>query len=294
MAYGENLMIVDLQRLEQMGESVERKGKELVAKILAAPHILKVTHDTDKTSLSILQRALVPNRDINVDNFQNALSISPLLDLAVVAAFVKQMSSRAPAVTKLLALITDYLRVEMCMGEALSNFERRPLRQSQMHYALTLAWCPLMILRVWTTYGIVEREQLLNMTFQLGCIDAPPDWDEKVRQVDLCSPQLAASPEARVALDTQVQLPAPSGDNPSGAKYVYGDNPWKVPEWVAGIPRPDQNFNLCSAFPQTLILPEQLRQQASDAINTLHDGTMDDLDELYETYQTWCQKNKMS
>merc|ERR1712137_402304 len=105
-------------------------------------------------------------------------SISSILDTSIALAFVKQMQPSSPAVSKLMISVLNYLRVDMCMSENLSNFERRPLRLSQQHYVLTQAWCPLMILRVLSTWQIVSIPQLLPMVFHLGRADAPDHWDD--------------------------------------------------------------------------------------------------------------------
>lgn len=271
LCYEDTFVIVDIDRLERVSTVVERKGKELMRNILLAPHILKVAHDVNRSSLSILQRSLIANSLISSTRNPSLPGISPILDLSVAAAFVKQMQPSAPAVSKLLKLTNDYLRLEMCMAEALSNFERRPLRLTQLHYALTLAWCPLMILRVLTAHGILDVPDLLHMTFQLGGDGAPADWDEVLHSTWLCSPQNQAAQEVCAALDPQLVLPGP-----------YGQNPWEDEAWVEAVPRPEERFCLRSAFSAhdeylaPLRLPAEIVQQVEQSLHALVTEPMDE------------------
>merc|ERR550525_2147290 len=83
---------------------------------------------------------------------------------------------------KLSGLPFDFLRLELCLAEALSNFERRPLRETQLHYALTLAWCPLMIMHVLLAYNVVHMEDALKMVLRIGLPGAPAEWDRTLRR----------------------------------------------------------------------------------------------------------------
>lgn len=285
LSYGDTFVIVDLYLVEQVTHAAEKKVKDVLCRILAADHILKVTHDIDACSLKILQRSLIPNDtyEKHCDDIGPLPHISPVLDLSVVIAFVKQSQPAAPAVSKLMVLVLDYLRLELCMAENLSNFDRRPLRLSQKHYALTLAWCPLMILRALLSWKIVKVEDAIPMVFKLGCGDAPERWDEKLGSTWFC--QERPSREAYEALD------------PIGMGLIldgpYGQNVWDNPEWVAEIPRPDPKFGipamLSDDLQQTLSLTpgSDCRRFADEALSLLadQDSTLTDLRKLYEAQE---------
>merc|ERR1711972_119556 len=189
------------------------------------------------------------------------------------------------AVSKLMISVLNYLRMDLCMAESLSNFEWRPLRLSQQHYALTIAWCPLMILRVLTTYGILKPTDLLPMVFQLGCAGAPEHWDDILRNSWMINPQfekLRPSKEACDAVDPMI-------DHLDGP---YGSNPWTDGDWVKEVPRPEAKFDFRSCLQagakeilNALSLPPgRPSQLCKEVLNRLHEGTKEDLEKLYEAY----------
>ena len=279
LSYGSTLVIVDLQKCEDWGEVIEKDAKTLVRQILSAPHLLKVVHDLTNSSLLILQRAVIEKNDINNDPVLPGMS--PVLDISVAVACVKHMQPRSLAISKLPKLTDDYLRMTLCMAEALSNFERRPLRESQKHYALTVAWCPLMILRALARFGILKVNDLLDMTFQLGYKDATVDWDRVLHDIWMCSPDRRAPAEACAALDDEHVLDG-----------KYGENEWENSTWVGSIPRPDQDFSIRSAFPpylDSIRLSAEYQSPVIDALNQLSSNTSDDLARLYKAYEA-CRK----
>lgn len=242
IAYNQRLAIVDFNQLEQAGEVAEARGKDVVRRILAAEHLLKVTHDLDRPTLGALQRALtMQHGPRSHNNDQLTLpGVSPVVDLTMAVAFTRRVFPGSPAVTVLSKLTFEYLRLELCMAEALSNFERRPLRESQLHYALTLAWCPLTILRVLCANGILAPEHLMHMSLRLGFSGNETCWDEARRTVQL------SNEVARVMTDADNFW-----DDP---EWPYAENLWDVPEWVEQVPRPDYEFDLPRAIREKLHL----------------------------------------
>lgn len=272
LAYNGKLAIVDFMGLERRGAVTESQGKGALCDILTAPHLLKVTHDLDSRSLKVLQRALVPLVN-DGDSPPEDPGISPLLDLTIVAAFVRRTRPGMLSISKLSGLTFDYLRLELCLAEALSNFERRPLRQSQRHYALALAWSPVMVLRVLCAYEVVTLSQVTSMC--LGFADAPERWDEILRKEALSS-------------DPAAEREYEYGEQ-SGLAGAYGENLWDDSDWVAGLTRPDQSFDISASLRRslgTMVLPPEHAQSAKAALSVLFDrGTASQhLVALYEAF----------
>jgi hypothetical protein len=290
LTYGHTYAIIDLYRTEMVSHPVEREVKETLARILSADHLLKVTHDMlDARTLLVLQRGLIPNAEFNKDRLPPLQGVSPVLDMSVALAYVKRMQPCSPAVSKLMISVLNYLRVDMCMAENLSNFERRPLRLSQLHYALTLAWCPLMILRVLKTWNILSLRHLLPMVFQVGFPGAPDHWDDILRNTWMADPKspphLWPSKEACDALDPMQDL----------LEGSYGSNVWTHPEWLKAVPRPDDHFGVQQALLNSrnleifkaLSLPHGSQSQdlANQVLSRLHEGTEEDLNRIYEVLE---------
>merc|ERR1739848_848502 len=143
----------------------------------------------------------------------------------------------------------------MGMAEALSNFERRPLRDSQKHYALTLAYAPLMIMRVLRTFDIVGVPNLAPMVFQLGKASVPDRWDEKLLHSEFFKKGSLSEPskEACDALD-------PMSDGVNHMIGPYGQNVWTNDDWVSAVPRPDNIFNVRTCVPQDVLKAVSLPQ----------------------------------
>jgi len=284
LTYGNTFAIIDFLKVERVTTAAENKIKDVLCRILAADHILKVTHDIDACSLSILQRALIPNETYqnHCDDNGPLQHISPVIDLGVVVAFVKSLNAGAPAVSKLFVTVLEYLRLELCMAENLSNFDRRPLRQSQLHYSLTLAWSPLMILRAFLSWEVVKVQDVLPMVFRLGCDSTLERWDELLKLTWLCRQGCQGSLEAYEALD------------PIGMGLIldgpYGQNLWKDEEWVSQIPRPDSNDGVIAKLSPELLRSLSLsrdsdcRRLADAALRTLADtdATLNDLEVFYK------------
>lgn len=275
LAYNDKLAIVDFMSLERRGVVTEGEGKDVVCAILAAQHLLKVTHNVDRYTLKVLQRALVPLVS-DQDEPPEDPGISPLVDLTVVAAFVRRTSPGAHSVSKLSGLTFDYLRLELCLAEALSNFERRPLRQSQRHYALTLAWSPVMVLRALCAHGIVTLPQVASMGLRVGFASAPETWDDILRRTTLSADPTA---EHEHEFSEQSGLPGP-----------YGEDLWGDAQWVEGVPRPDHNFDIAAHLRRQLgamVLPPEHAQGAEAALRGLFEpnAASQQLAALYEAFR---------
>ncbi|CAE7729801.1 unnamed protein product [Symbiodinium sp. CCMP2592] len=91
---GQNrLILVDMIALEQANQEQEHLHKDVLGKILNAPHILKVVHFLERTALRALQLAFVtedvrqgPNKP------ESYISISPCVDVALVVACLQGTS----------------------------------------------------------------------------------------------------------------------------------------------------------------------------------------------------------
>jgi len=239
IAYSTSLAIVDFKYLEQNGEQAEERGKDVVRRILIADHLLKVTHDLDRRALAALQRALVMTNEFYEEKEPVLSGISPVIDLTMAVAFTRRVLPGAPTMTVLSKLTYDYLRLELCLAEALSNFERRPLRLSQLHYALTLAWTPLTILRVLCAYNLLDRSHIMAMSLRLGFAGSDVPWDDAMRSTQLSHeivrPNIVICSEGQLE---QFDIPG-----------AYAENLWDDQEWVNNdVPRPDYDFPLAETI----------------------------------------------
>ncbi|CAE7427837.1 unnamed protein product, partial [Symbiodinium sp. KB8] len=177
------LVLIDMIALEQANQEEEHLHKDVLGQILNAPHILKVVHFLERTALRALQLAFVtedvrqgPNKP------ESYISISPCVDVALVVACLQGTSG--VQCNELFSLVWNFMRADMCLTEALSNFERRPLRKTQEHYALSLAWCPLALLRALCSFGQAQWVTVLTLCMKIhgGAIG---NWDEDLLK-NLC------------------------------------------------------------------------------------------------------------
>jgi len=237
--------------------------------------LLKVVHGMDANSLKVLQRALVPQQALVDDDVPVYPGISPMIDLGLVAAYVCRTPYRDTSwALKLTALSFVFLRLEICLAEALSNYERRPMRLTQLHYALVLAWCPLMILRVFCAYNLVTSQQVQLMLLQLAFDRCPDNWDLLLRCVQPFN--------ERAAADAGDEVP---GDVEGG----YAENPANNEAWKEKLPRPDPTFNLKEALQKQigpLLLPSCPQAEAALAQLFDKDRAIGDFESLYEAYHS--------
>lgn len=167
--------ILELERKTMLNTSapLDKPYLELIKQICEARHLLKVVHYLEGTALRALQLALISEQQRHGDEKpSNYSSLSPCIDMALVAAYLSGTS--AGKCKELPGLVWKYLRQDLCVTEALSNFEHRPLRESQEHYALCLAWCPLVILRACCSYQLVPMDVITDLT-----IKADAEWVKK-------------------------------------------------------------------------------------------------------------------
>jgi len=282
IAYPGAFVIVDFMRLENH-YAVERKSKDIVSRIMAAPNILKVTHDIAAArALEVLQRTLIPHEDLISDEVPAYPTVMPLIDLGMVAAFVRQKKPSASCASKLGSVTFDYLRLELCLSEMLSNFERRPLRQSQLHFALTLAWCPLMILRALCSYEIVTLQQVRLMTLRVGFIGAPRNWEDGLRRVCFSSETHGRQGPYEWDMD--------GNECSSGLPGQYAKNLWEDSLWHSKLQRPDMKLDLGALLRRhvaALMIPEEGRIGMEGALAFLFNQarTKEELNGLYTAYQ---------
>lgn len=279
IAYEQTLAIVDFQRLELASELAEAQGKDVVRRILEAPQLLKVVHDLDRTALQVLQRALVPHEQLVGDDAPPWPSIAPVVDLCLVTAFIRRVSPSASTVSKLSAITFDFLRLELCLAEALSNFEQRPLRLTQQHYALTLAWCPLMILRALCAHQVITQSELQALTLRVGLAGAPVQWDDMVRHLPLRAEQAHVEAEVGGIL----------GETMTFLKGPVERNLWEDAEWRQSLPNPDRSFDLSAHVRQhlaPLVLPPQAASCADRSVASLFDAAVasSGLRSLFQAY----------
>lgn len=271
-------ILVDLQVIEYGQESdrgVLDYSRAVLSRILSAPHIVKVVHDLDNVTLKPLQYALVQEEAYMKSEEPPLAQLSPVLDVAVVAAYVRHTEPGARKVTRLHSLTYDYLRLELCLSEALSNFERRPLRDTQLHYALTLAWCPLMILRPLCTYGILPVEDLQPLCLQIGAETMSSNWGEEIRRISFWSPE-----------EGEVSPGSPQGrdDFAENIQGEYGMDLWSREEWVNDLQRPNPRSRNRLSQLRALALPEEAQRFLPDCLQLLvdHQLAQDELAKMYE------------
>eukprot|EP00434_Breviolum_minutum_P032041 symbB.v1.2.028335.t1/scaffold2994.1/size67794/2 len=139
IALRDRFFLVDILRLERLTSLTSENPfdepyLDLIIKIIQAPHLLKVVHYLEGTALRALQLALISERQrFGDEQPKSYASISPCLDVAVVTAYLQGSSGRQAK--ELPGLVWKFLRQDLCVAEHLSNFEHRPLRQTQEHYA---------------------------------------------------------------------------------------------------------------------------------------------------------------
>jgi len=281
--YDTTFALIDFQNLEDKGIGEERRGKGIVRRVLEADHILKVVHDLDNYALKVLQRAVLTHEELSTDTPEWP-KLSPVLDMAHVMAYSRGTHPESPHVSKLGGLCYELLRLELCLGEALSNFERRPLRKTQQHYAMAMAWCPLMILRCLLAFGIVPVDVVRRMPVRVGLRGTPLKWDDTMKRVTFWSEAFAESSGASDLLK------GPPSMN------VWESQTQEAEDWRKRIPRPDPNlrvdqtmydhFNKCNAQPELLFLPEELGEHAKRALGAAAEqaGVSRDLNALYQAF----------
>lgn len=271
-------VIVDLEELEKYQEGVEDHCKSVIREILAADHILKVLYTTDDRSIQVLQRGLRKHGDLETSSERRAdMPICPLLPMAMLVAW--QRRTRAHWVSNWMAAVWDFLALEVCAYEALGNFERRPMRSSQIHYQLTLAYCPLVMLRGLLAFGNVEHKVPFFMVMKIGHAALTERWGD-VFAIEFKSPH---SPD-----DFSF---AGFGD----MRGCFARIPWETPEWKDqdGFPTPDPELNLWA----TLVTPQntrdvfQVHQDCRGFVSTVLKELRDKqqarmvYEELYQTYR---------
>eukprot|EP00746_Dinoflagellata_sp_MGD_P008145 gnl/MRDRNA2_/MRDRNA2_116250_c0_seq1.p1 gnl/MRDRNA2_/MRDRNA2_116250_c0~~gnl/MRDRNA2_/MRDRNA2_116250_c0_seq1.p1 ORF type:complete len:816 (+),score=153.47 gnl/MRDRNA2_/MRDRNA2_116250_c0_seq1:94-2541(+) len=277
LVHGDSFMVIDVDGFE---DADWPHAQAFLRKILENPQILKIVHAMDSYSLQVLARTLEAEA-------HNPLTVSPVLDVAVAVAATRKINPGADAAQRLSGICFDYLRLELCTSEALSNFTRRPLRDSQLHYALSLAWAPITVLRVLCAYQVLDVTHVEGMLLQLKApvTDKELDgWDDKMRRGVL-------------ATDPEEVLNHGPGGAPNDAGFgnhiegAYGMNLWNDEEWRSIIPMPDPwTPHLRDQLDPRRVLgvPADHLAQIQPALKTLFDrrAVSADLDSLYAKYNT--------
>mmetsp|Transcript_21828 Transcript_21828/g.70670 ORF Transcript_21828/g.70670 Transcript_21828/m.70670 type:complete len:869 (-) Transcript_21828:55-2661(-) len=244
---GSTFAIVDFDALEEDNEGDEERSKDVVRRILESPSLLKVVHDMDGYSFEVLQRAVMPKHKLYDEGPDNPWPrMEPVVDVSVVAAYIRRTRPCAEKnKDKLSGLVFEYLRLELCLAEAMSNFERRPLRLTQLHYALSLAWCPLLILRALCSFEIVDNEEILLLSHRVGH-PGSAGWTRPLRN-------LCFAPDASAAA-------AAEGDALGGIYAgAYAEDLWtgtseEAEVWRRGLPRPDRSIRLAQVMQMTVAI----------------------------------------
>eukprot|EP00930_Biecheleria_cincta_P039787 TRINITY_DN27318_c0_g1_i1.p1 TRINITY_DN27318_c0_g1~~TRINITY_DN27318_c0_g1_i1.p1 ORF type:complete len:893 (-),score=179.64 TRINITY_DN27318_c0_g1_i1:51-2729(-) len=270
IAWPRGVALVDMMKLEtddfNDARSTERSAKEVLRQILEAPHLLKVVHLVDARAWRALQLALVPKEDLE-DSYSppsSRMFLSPMVDIAVLCGFMKRTAAKQQR--DLNSLVFSYLRMELCHAEALGNFERRPLRQSQIHYALTQAYIPLVLIRCFCAYGLLSDEEVLSFAVSLGPEALPGGdagrWDEELH--------------SKLRFNTYGE----SVDQPDADGIEWGKNIWEDPEEVDKLPKPERRRETDwarmarTSAAQMQIAPSQSVMAGADrAVKTLFDPT---------------------
>ena len=231
IAWPRGVALVDMLKLEtddfNDARATERRAKGVLRQILEAPHLLKVVHLADARAWRALQLALVPKEDLE-DSYtppSSGMFLSPMVDIAVLSGFMKRTVAKQQR--DLNSLVFSYLRMELCHAEALGNFERRPLRQSQIHYALTQAYVPLVLIRCFCAYGLLSDQEVLSFAVSLGPEALPGGaqggrWDEELH--------------AKLTFSTSGE----SADHEDADAIEWGKNIWENLEEVDKLPKPER------------------------------------------------------
>mmetsp|Transcript_54409 Transcript_54409/g.119108 ORF Transcript_54409/g.119108 Transcript_54409/m.119108 type:complete len:904 (-) Transcript_54409:296-3007(-) len=163
--------------LSDAGQRAVEACKQMLRRILEAHHILKVVHNMNSQSLAILQRAVAPRGCFYRE--EKRARLEPFMEVSLLLAFARSTTPVDGGCYELANAVRDYLRLELCTAEAMMNPCRRPLRESQVHYALTMAWCPLLIARVLcssdTTCGEPKVGHIWPDEVSQFIFAAPPD-----------------------------------------------------------------------------------------------------------------------
>lgn len=209
--------IVDLVELEKVTGDNGRsllEGQRLLKDIFEALHILKIVHDVDNHALMALRRAMVPMAELQGELQPEWPVMTPVLDMGIVLAYAWQTTPRAPEAMQLQNAVYNFMRMEICRTEALSNFERRPLRKTQIHYALTMAACPLMVLRVLCVNKVVDKNDLKSLMIELIHEEARLQIDQRYRSWCELVEKLNCGKEAWQHDGTERILKGPAGEYP--------------------------------------------------------------------------------
>lgn len=264
---GHSYVVIDFRQLEDDKNVVE--AKRIIARILSVPFLLKIVHDLCFASWNILQRALYVSTSPEAPGEQKALleRLEPFIDVGVVVALCKRTSPTAA----LHEIISDYLRLDCCMSEQLSNFDRRHLRHTQVHYALTQAWCPLVVLRTLCSYGIVNLEQVMGVTMQMD----KTGWKQSYRTACFGSEADVAEPDA------------------PRCRNLWTDESEVANRWRTELSRPEPNFNP-APFLESFLLTKEVQMDAQHAVACLFQKQVADftLDSLYEAYRSAKSKSQ--
>lgn len=269
IAWPRGVALVDMMKLEtddfNDARGTERRAKGVLRQILEAPHLLKVVHLVDARAWRALQLALVPKEDLE-DSYSppsGHMFLSPMVDIAVLSGFMKQTAAKQQR--DLNSLVFSYLRMELCHAEALGNFERRPLRQSQIHYALTQAYVPLVLIRCFCAYGLLSDQEVLSFAVHLGPEALPGGeggrWDEELH--------------AKLRFSTHGK----SADHQDADSIEWGKNIWENPEEIEKLPKPERTRDAdwarmarTTAARMKVAPPESVLAGADRAVKTLFDS----------------------
>jgi len=281
LAYRGRLAIVDFMKLESSTEFTQLRGKDVARRILEAPHLLKVVHGLNRAALQALQRAVVPPSELVDDNPPPLPGLTPLLDVAVIAAYLRRSRPMASVAAHLTGLTFGYLRLELCMGENLSNWERRPLRLSQQHFALTLAWCPLMILHALCAFRVLTEEEVGAMMMRAGHPDAPTNWEDLLVRLSFAPTGARAAAEASEG-ESALEMVSVPGD--------YARDLWGDADWVRDLAPPERDLGALAAV-RDLLLPAQEAAQAQQVLPYLfsQEAARQELTSLYAAYNEYQQ-----
>merc|ERR1712039_121737 len=153
--------------------------------------------------------------------------------------------------------------------------EQRPLRETQLHYALTLAWAPLMILRTHCAYQVVKQHDVRSMALQVGAthLTGPTKWDDILKSLRFCS-------EGYIEHEDTTEWER-LGE--------YATNSWVNKEWIDRVPTPDRNFNIGEALERNLanyILAPEVKTHVDQVLSYLFDYTSlsHDMDSMYKAF----------
>mmetsp|Transcript_43663 Transcript_43663/g.103030 ORF Transcript_43663/g.103030 Transcript_43663/m.103030 type:complete len:825 (+) Transcript_43663:113-2587(+) len=226
--------IVDFKYLEEgpRDKAFAAQARDVVGRIMEADHLLKVVCGVDHRSLAILQRAVHDPEIPATSDFggpqDNFARMMPVVDVAIAAAYVLGTRPSDPLL-RLRPLTYLFLNLELCQTEVTSSYERRLMRNSQEHFALTQAWVPRLILLALAARPadgpIISADAVAAMILRLDTQTAPRHWDKHLQDLPF-------------ATDGKLLEQDPGSAFGDRSPEIQDKDPWQDDDFKSQLPRP--------------------------------------------------------